>query len=375
MSITVNRVSGYGVRYLSTASGAVKANNAGVPANSILFSMIQPTGKLHLGNYLGAINNWKDLQQSQSEGCTYIYGIADLHAITVPSKAEVLRKNRHEVVASILAAGLDENKCILYQQSSVPEHTELSWILTCLTSMGQLNRMTQWKLKSLQAASSSIFDDKVLGNTKAGLLCYPVLQAADILLYKSTHVPVGDDQTQHLELCRSIASTFNHTYQAGFFPLPKTLLTPSKKILSLRDPSRKMSKSDPDPNACIYVTDDPKTIMQKVRRAVTDSVQGPITFDPENRPGVSNMVNIIASLRNSTVQETASYLLFVKDHKQLKDVLSEFLIEEFKPKRHLFDKLLTDKSYIEQICAKGTLKAREIASRNIASVKSVVGFD
>lgn len=345
------------------------------PENSTIFSLIQPTGKIHLGNYLGAIRNWKDLSESQSPGSRYIFGIADLHAITIPQEPTRLREHRHEAIASLVSAGIDPEKCILYHQSSVPEHTELNWILTCITSLGSLNRMTQWKLKSLQGDSSSIFDEEVLGKTKAGLLCYPVLQAADILIFKSTYVPVGDDQSQHLELCRNIAATFNHTYKCNYFPLPRTLLTPAKKILSLRNPVKKMSKSDADQNSCIYVTESPDTIAKKIRKATTDSIQGKVYYDPENRPGVSNLINIISGLSRKSIPETVDGLLWINNHKQLKDHATELIVEEFKEKRCLFNNLMEDRAYLDQICKAGTTKAREITLVNIRDIKKIVGLD
>lgn len=345
------------------------------PPNSTIFSLIQPTGKIHLGNYLGAIRNWKDLSESQSPGTKYIFGIADLHAITVPQNPAKLKENRYEAIASLLSAGIDPDACILYHQSSVPEHTELNWILTCITSMGSLNRMTQWKLKSQQIETSTIFDEDVLGKTKAGLLCYPVLQAADILIFKSTHVPVGDDQSQHLELCRNIASTFNHTFKTNYFPLPSTLLTPAKKMLSLRNPTKKMSKSDADQNSCIYVTESPDAIAKKIKKATTDSIQGKIYYDPENRPGISNLINIISGLSRKSVVDTVEDLLWVKDHKQLKDHVTELIVEEFADKRHLFNELMTDFSYLDLICKVGTTKAREVTLVNIQEIKKIVGLD
>ena len=210
-----------------------------------------------------------------------------------------------------------------------------------MTSMGALNRMTQWKLKAQQLDNSSILEDNVLEKTKAGLFCYPALQAADILLYKSTHVPVGDDQSQHLELCRSIAKTFNSTYKTNVFPLPKTLLTPAKKILSLKNPQKKMSKSDPVATSCVYVTDSPEDIQFKIRKATTDSIQGSIYYDPIERPGVSNLINIVSGISNKPVDE----------------------------------ELMKDKVYLDSICSQGRDKARELALVNLHQVKSIIGMD
>ncbi|CUM63403.1 uncharacterized protein PRCAT00000977001 [Priceomyces carsonii] len=341
---------------------------------STIFSLIQPTGKIHLGNYLGAVRNWKDISDYKKPDSTVIFGTADLHAITLPQDPDSLRKWRYETLASLVSSGINPEKCVLYHQSSVPEHTELCWLLICLSSMGSLNRMTQWKLKTKQNHSASIFDEDILSNTRAGVLCYPVLQAADVLIYKSTHVPVGEDQSQHLELCRNIAATFNNTYKSDFFPLPQTLITPTKKILSLRNPEKKMSKSDPDESSCIYVIDSPDVIKKKIRRAVTDSIQGPIYFDPEKRPGVSNLINIISGLTRKLVEDTVKELSWVKDHKQLKDHVSDILIHEFEGQRKTYKELMKDHSYIDEVSKKGTEKARDIALKNLLDAKKLVGL-
>lgn len=357
------------------SNSTVQENSMVIPQDSTIFSLIQPTGQIHLGNYLGAIKNWKTISESDSPGSRYIFGIADLHAITIPKEPNLLRTYRQEAIASILSSGIDSEKAIVYHQSSVPEHAELNWILTCMTSMGALNRMTQWKLKSKESNTATIFDDAVLGKTKTGLFCYPILQAADILIFKSTHVPVGDDQSQHLELCRNIANSFNHSFKTNYFPLPKTLLTPSKKVLSLRDPTKKMSKSDVDQNASVYVTESPDSIAKKIRRATTDSIQGKIYFDPVERPGVSNLITIISGLTEKLVDETVADLAWVKDHKQLKDYVIELIVEEFKEKRHLFGQLMQNKQYLDLVCKNGTDRARTIAHRNITEIKQIVGLD
>lgn len=362
-----------GIRKYATVQSVDNLKN--IPKNSTIFSMIQPTGKFHLGNYLGAIKSWKTISESNSEGSKYLYGIADLHAITMPVDAAQLKRNRYEAMASLIASGLDIERCILFHQSSIPEHSELNWVLTCKTSMGHLNRMTQWKLKSSTLETDSIYDDKILEKIKAGLLCYPILQAADILIYNSTHVPVGEDQAQHLELTRSIANSFNHDYKSKFFNVPKTLLARNQKVLSLRNPSKKMSKSDKDQNSCVYITETPEEISRKIRRAITDSIQGPITYDLQNRPGVSNLITIISGITEKSIDETVQELSWVKDHKQLKDYVTEIIVEEFKPKRHMFDQLMTDMSYLQKISNQGRDKAREIASENMNQVRKIVGMD
>ncbi|KAK6465590.1 mitochondrial tryptophanyl-tRNA synthetase [Scheffersomyces coipomensis] len=370
-------------RFYSTNSGSTITTNSvqtiqGIekfPNNSTIFSLIQPTGKIHIGNYLGAINSWKELSEVESEGTKYLFGTADLHAITQTIDAKILKQYRMEAIASLISSGLNPEKCILFHQSAVPEHSELNWYLTCITSMGMLNRMTQWKSKAHQDQTSSIFEEKVLEQTKAGLLCYPVLQAADILIYKSTHVPVGDDQSQHLELTRNLAQSFNHIYKTKFFPMPKTLLTPAKKILSLRNPLKKMSKSDVDQSSCIYVTESSEEISKKIRKATTDSIQGKIYYDPVGRPGVSNLINIISGLTKKSIDETVVDLQWINDHKQLKDHVTELIVEEFKEKRHMYDQLLNDVAYLDKICQQGRDKAREIASDNIKQIRGIIGLD
>ncbi|KAG7665843.1 MSW1 [[Candida] subhashii] len=345
-----------------------------LPNNSTVFSMIQPTGKFHIGNYLGAIKAWRTLSESNVEECKFIFGVADLHAITIPKKSTELKANRLEAMASILSSGIDPKKCILFYQSAVPEHAELHWYLTCITSMGALNRMTQWKSKQQEVESTS--SKKFLfEHTKAGLFCYPVLQAADVLMYNSTHVPVGDDQSQHLELCRAIATSFNDVYDTKFFNIPKTLLTPSQKILSLRNPTKKMSKSDKDQKACVYVTDSPEEIQTKIRKAVTDSQQGPIYFDPVERPGVSNLINIISGISNKPVDEVVKDLEGVTEHSVLKNRVADLLIEEFSKERDLYEKLMGDAAYLEQVYNQGRDQAREIASANIKQIRKLIGMD
>lgn len=343
------------------------------PMGSRIFSFIQPTGKIHIGNYLGAVRNWKQIIDKSPKGVDCVFGTADLHSLTQIPTASDLSENRYGAMASLISSGIDPEKCILFHQSSVPEHSELYWILTCLTSMGALNRMTQWKLKASIDESLSIYSELVMGSTKAGILLYPVLQAADIMLYNSTHVPVGDDQSQHLELCRGIASTFNHTY-GEFFNIPTTILTPTKKILSLRNTSKKMSKSDKDQTSSVYMTDNEDTIAKKFRKAVTDSVQGQVTFDPENRPGVSNLINIIAGVQNKTIDEAVESLSWISNHKQLKDHVTELVIEEFRDKKKTYDLLMEDRAHLDAISTRGTEKAREIATRNLEQIKKRVGL-
>ncbi|KAM3123754.1 tryptophan-tRNA ligase [Candidozyma auris] len=343
------------------------------PANSRIFSLIQPTGNIHLGNYLGALKNWKKIANEAPASADCFFGTADLHSLTIMPNPKTLKENRDGAIASLLASGLDPHRCVIFHQSNVPEHAELNWILVCLTSMGALNRMTQWKSKANVNESQSIYSESVMGQTKAGLLLYPVLQAADVLLYNSTHVPVGDDQSQHLELCRGIASTFNHTY-GNFFTMPQTLLTPTKKIGSLRSPEKKMSKSDADQNSAVYINDSADVIAKKFRKAVTDSIQGRVTFDPINRPGVSNLINIVSGITDKSIDETVESLSWIKNHKELKDYVTEVVVEEFKGKNAEYEKLMGDRQYLAHVAETGTTKAREVASKNIQEIKKLVGL-
>ena len=345
-----------------------------LPAGSRVFSMIQPTGKIHLGNYLGAVKSWRTLSDSNADS-KFIFGVADLHAFTIHQPSQNLRSHRYEAIASLLASGLNIDKCILYFQSAVPEHLELNWYLTCMTSMGQLNRMTQWKSKAQLTQHSNVLDDATVEATKAGLFCYPALQAADILLFKSTHVPVGDDQSQHLELCRDIATRFNSTYGKEYFPIPKTLLTPAKKILSLKNPEKKMSKSDPVQAGCVYVTDSPEDIQRKIKKAVTDSIQGEWTYDPVNRPGISNLLNIVSGLSDKTIAEATADVQHCKDHKSLKDFVADLIVNEFSDKRQLYNDLLQNKDYLDEVCKTGRDQARELALINIKQIKEIIGLD
>ncbi|KAF8319437.1 Nucleotidylyl transferase [Clavulina sp. PMI_390] len=254
-------------------------------ASKVVFSGIQPTGTPHLGNFLGALSNWTRLQSSAADGDTLIYSVVGLHAITVPQDPSQLRTDRLNAVASLLAIGLDPARSIIFCQEDVQEHAELAWMLGCFAPMGRLSRMTAYKSKVATMASTA-------NDEKLGLFAYPVLQAADILLYKATHVPVGEDQRQHLELTRDIAQWFNQRYMSQTFALPSTISTPTKRILSLRDPIQKMSKSAKDPKSRILLSDSRDEIARKIRKAVTDS-ETTISYDPIHRPGISNLLRIL----------------------------------------------------------------------------------
>lgn len=387
-------------------------------AGSTVFSMIQPTGVFHVGNYLGAVRSWVNLQNSsslptqpstepRSSPTRFLFGVADLHALTLPKDPATLRFTRAQAVASMLATGLDPNKSIIFQQSRIPEHAQLYWLLSTVTGMGYLNRMTQWKSKAGLSESASLVGTNSAGEgnreveeaftkLKLGLFAYPCLQAADILLYKADYVPVGEDQSQHLELCRHIASAFNKQYPSlsipsndnglgksrgkkEVFPPPRTILAPYKKIASLRDPSKKMSKSDPDTFSCIYIPDSPKRIQKCIRRSVTDSLQGPITYDRENRAGVANLLEMAAGVLSTTETEVSPKQVLSqispKDHKELKDGVAEILVEGLRPVREEYERLMADLEYVEKVAKEGSEKARMIAIETMKEVNEAVGLN
>ncbi|XP_068185710.1 tryptophan--tRNA ligase, mitochondrial [Antennarius striatus] len=327
------------------------------PAGTRVFSGIQPTGVPHLGNYLGALENWVALQDQYP---SVLYSIVDLHSITQPQDPARLRSNILDMAASLLACGIDPERAILFQQSQVSEHAELSWILSCLTSMPRLQHLPQWKMKS-----------KVKNEGSVGLYTYPVLQAADILLYKSTHVPVGEDQIQHLELAQGLARIFNGRY--GFlFPEPDALLSSTRKVKSLRDPSSKMSKSDTQTMATISITDSPDDIALKIRRAVTDFTSE-VTFDPETRPGVSNLVTIHAATARIGVEEAVTQARGL-DTGAYKALVSEAVIQSLTPIREELQRLRMDPAHLEGVLTQGTCRAQELAAPVLREVRKRVGL-
>ncbi|XP_006900376.1 PREDICTED: tryptophan--tRNA ligase, mitochondrial isoform X1 [Elephantulus edwardii] len=323
-----------------------------------IFSGIQPTGIPHLGNYLGAIENWVRLQDEYD---SVLYSIVDLHSITVAQDPATLRQGILDMTAVLLACGINPEKSILFQQSQVSEHTQLSWILACMVRLPRLQHLHQWKAKTA----------KQKHNGTMGLLTYPVLQAADVLLYKSTHVPVGEDQVQHMELVQDLAQGFNKKY-GEFFPVPKSILTPMKKVKSLRDPSAKMSKSDPDRLATVRITDSPEEIVQKFRKAVTDFTSE-VTYDPASRGGVSNMVAIHAAVTGLTVEDVVRQSMGL-DTARYKLVVADAVIEKFAPIKSEIEKLKTDKGHLEKVLQLGSAKARELAYPVCQEVKKLVGF-
>ncbi|KAL7881712.1 hypothetical protein AOLI_G00085600 [Acnodon oligacanthus] len=327
------------------------------PLGSRVFSGIQPTGVPHLGNYLGALESWVSMQNEYS---SVLYSIVDLHSITQPQDPQLLHSNILDMAASLLACGIDATRSILFQQSVVSEHTELSWILGCLTSMPRLRHLPQWKIKSRQKSEGSV-----------GLYTYPVLQAADILLYKSTHVPVGEDQIQHLELAQDLARIFNYKY-GEFFPEPRALLSSTRKVKSLRDPTSKMSKSDPQKLATIFLTDTPEDIVFKIRRAVTDFTSE-VTFDPEGRPGVANLVSLHAAVSGQTVEHVLS-LARGLDTGKYKNLVAEAVVQKLEPIRLEIQRLRADRGHVKSVLAEGEAKARSLAAPVMKEVRKLVGF-
>lgn len=324
----------------------------------VIFSGMQPSGSLTLGNYLGALKNWVNLQ---SEYDCY-YCVVDMHAITMPKEPKDLRKNTLEVLANYIAAGLDPDQVTLFIQSHVSAHAELGWVLNCMTYFGELGRMTQFKDKSQKLDNSSI---------PAGLFTYPVLMAADILLYQADLVPVGEDQRQHLEITRDIAQRFNNRYSETF-KVPDPFITKEgAKIMSLQEPSSKMSKSDSNDNSYIILMDDADTIRRKLKRAVTDS-EGVVRYTDE-QPGVKNLLNIYSKITNKTTTDiVASYE--GKGYAEFKDDVAEVIIEELKPIQEKIDYLLKNKDYLEKIYIHGAEKAEVVARKTLRKVQKKIGF-
>lgn len=329
--------------------------------DKLIFSGVQPTGNLHLGNYLGAIRNWVDLQNNNN--C--IFCIVDLHAITTSENRTQILQNTREVAAAYIASGIDPKKNIIFVQSNVAGHSELSWLLSCHTPIGWLNRMTQFKDKA----------GKNKEKAPLGLYSYPVLMAADILLYKSTHVPVGEDQKQHLELSRDIAQAFNRYYNKEFFPVPEPVISGNAtRLMSLKDGLKKMSKSDPSDQSRINLTDSADVIVKKIQKAKTDSDPFPLNRDQlTNRPEIKNLINIYSSMTDLSVDEIIKKFN-EKDFKIFKNELSDVLVDKISKISVEMKKLLTDNTYLDSILKNGCEKAEKIANKNVRDLKSLIGF-
>lgn len=326
-----------------------------------ILSGVQPTNNLTIGNYLGAIKNWVALQK-QSET---LFCIVDLHAITVPQDPKALHKATLEVAAAYLAAGIDPTESAVFVQSHVHAHAELGWLLSCMTPLGWLNRMTQFKDKA----------GKKRDNAALGLLAYPTLMAADILLYQATHVPVGDDQKQHIELTRDIALSFNHRFGKEVFTVPEPLIKgEAKRIMSLRDGLKKMSKSDPSDFSRIHLTDTADEISQKIRKAKTDPEPLPETLEGfEDRPEAKNLATIYAAFMDQTLGEALPSIAG-KPFSEFKPPLADLLIEKLSPISTKMTQYLDEKSELETILKKGADHASTLANQTLKQVKDVMGF-
>ncbi len=324
----------------------------------VVYSATQPTGCITLGNYIGAISNWLKM----SDDYLSIYAIADLHALTITQNPAEFRQRALSFFAQYLACGLDPNKSIMYFQSHVPQHAELTWILNCFTYIGETNRMTQFKDKSTKHAD----------NINMGLMDYPVLMASDILLYQTDLVPVGIDQKQHLELTRDIANRFNNKYSPTFTIPDAYIGKQGAKVFSLQAPTQKMSKSDTDINATISMIDDADTVMRKFKRAVTDS-DGQIIFDAENKPGISNLLTILSEVTNTPIESLVDTYSGC-GYAQFKKEVGESVVDFLNPIQAKYKELLSDKSYLMSVAKDGAEKAQAIARRTLSKVYKKVGL-
>ncbi|MDA9615568.1 tryptophan--tRNA ligase [Candidatus Pelagibacter sp.] len=329
-----------------------------------IFSGVQPTGNLHLGNYLGAIKNFVELQNDKGNHC--IFCVVDLHAITVKQDPKELKNNIRETAATFIASGINPDNNIIFNQSMVSAHSEAAWILSCVSRIGWLNRMTQFKEKA----------GKDKEKASIGLYSYPVLMAADILLYDATHVPVGDDQKQHLELCRDIAQKFNNDFNAPeFLKVPEPLIQKQfSRIMSLKDGLKKMSKSDPSDLSRINLTDSKDEIVNKIKKAKTDPLPLPKNIDElVERPEAENLLGIYSSLKNQSLQNSIDEFSG-KNFSEFKIELSDVLVEKIEPISKKIKELLNDEKYLDTILLEGSKKADIVASKKIKEIKELVGF-
>ncbi len=329
-----------------------------------IFSGVQPTGNLHLGNFLGAIKNFVELNNDTNNKC--VFCVVDLHAITVKHDPKELKGNIRETVATFVASGIDPKKSIIFNQSKVASHSETAWILSCVARMGWLNRMTQFKEKA----------GKDKEKASIGLYSYPILMAADILLYDTTHVPVGDDQKQHLELCRDVAQKFNNDFSVkDFFKIPEPLIQKEfSRIMSLKDGSKKMSKSELSDLSRINLTDDKDTIINKIKKAKTDAFPIPSTKNElDNRYEAKNLLGIYSSLSNISLEKTIDEFSG-KNFSDFKESLSQLLISKLEPVSNEIKKLLKEKKYLDEILSEGCSKANEIATEKLKKIHEIIGF-
>jgi tryptophanyl-tRNA synthetase len=325
-----------------------------------VFSGIQPTAdSFHIGNYLGALRQWVTLQETHDT----VYCVVDLHAITLPQKPADLRRRTRVAAAQLFAAGLDAERSIVFVQSHVPEHSELAWVLSCITGFGEASRMVQFKDKSARGGADS---------ASVGLFTYPILQAADILLYDTDQVPVGEDQRQHLELTRDLAQRFNHRFGRTFVVPGPYILPEVAKITDLQDPAVKMSKSSSSPQGIIDVLEDPASVRRKIMRSVTDN-DGEVRADEESKPGVTNLLRIYSALADEPIADLekryagAGYGAFKKE-------LAEVVVGAFAPIRERTEQLLADEAELDKLLASGAARAREIAATTLARARDKMGF-
>ena len=329
-----------------------------------IFSGVQPTGNLHLGNYLGAIKNFVHLNNDSQNRC--VFCVVDLHAITVSQDPKELKNNICETVATFIASGIDPKKNIIFNQSQVSAHSEVAWILSCVARMGWLNRMTQFKEKA----------GKDKEKASIGLYSYPVLMAADILLYDTTHVPVGDDQKQHLELCRDIAQKFNNDYDVdGFFKIPEPLIQKEfSRIMSLKDGLKKMSKSEISDLSRINLTDEKDQIINKIKKAKTDPLPMPSSIEELNqRPEAKNLIGIYSNLLEQSLEKTIEEFQG-KNFSLFKENLSQVLVDKITPISSEIKKLMKEKKFLDEILSEGCKKAGEIASKKVKKIHEILGF-
>ena len=323
-----------------------------------IFSGIQPTGRKHLGNYIGAIEQWV---AGQDRGDPAIYCVVDLHAITVPYDPVELRERVYDTTAILLAAGLDPERCVLFRQGDVQEHSELTWLLTSVTALGELQRMHQFRDKSVAQREL----------VSAGLLLYPVLQAADVLAYRAGEVPVGEDQREHLELMRDVAKRFNARYGETLVVPEHRIPEVGARIMDLQDPTRKMSTTGGSQEGTVYVLDDPKTVEKKIKRAVTDS--GTEIRAAPDKPGVANLLAILAAARGSSVEEAERSLDGARGYGDLKGAVAEAVVAYLAPVRERYDELRADEAGLEEALAAGAAKARAMAAETLADVRERMG--
>lgn len=324
-----------------------------------VFSGIQPTGNIHLGNYFGAVKRWVELQNSDFN---VTYCIVDLHSITLHQKPAELKENILKICATLLACGIDPNKSTLFLQSAVKEHTELGWILSCITTMARLTHLPQYKEKSAK-----------LKEIPLGLYLYPVLQAADIMLHRANWVPVGEDQIQHIQLAQHLTKNFNNRF-GYMFPTCQPMISEdlSCRIKSLRDTTKKMSKSDPDTKSCVMLTDSPEVITSKVKKSITDFTSA-VTYEPESRPGVANLLTIHSLASNKSIEQICEEVRHL-DTGKYKLIVADAIIEHFNPIRLKIDEYLKNPDYLWSVLEMGNERAREVAVRTMDEVKARVGL-